>query len=92
MKIVVNKCYGGFGMTEDFYNTFYGGYVRVLAEDRANEELIANLEHYGVDKASKRHADLCIVDIPDNATDWKIVEYDGLEYIMYVVDGKIYEA
>lgn len=32
---------------------------------------------------------LCVVDIPDKATDWKLQEYDGFESIIAVVDGKL---
>lgn len=33
-----------------------------------------------------------VVEIPEEATDWEIDEYDGQESITYVVDGKIYHA
>lgn len=33
-----------------------------------------------------------IAEIPDEAMDWKLDEYDGLESVTYVVDGKIYHA
>ena len=36
--------------------------------------------------------DLVVVEIPDGATDWDIYEYDGLETIIYVLNGKIYYA
>lgn len=31
-----------------------------------------------------------IVEIPDDATDWEISEYDGWEEVIYVLDGKIH--
>lgn len=40
--------------------------------------------------ASGRCAVLMVVEIPDNATDWELDEYDGLESIIYVADGKIH--
>jgi hypothetical protein len=33
--------------------------------------------------------DLVVVEIPDNATDWNIEEYDGLETVIYVLNGRI---
>lgn len=33
-----------------------------------------------------------IVNVPDNFTDYTIFDYDGKETLIYVVDGKIYEA
>ena len=35
-------------------------------------------------------AKLKVVEIPEEATDWEINEYDGLESITYVVDGKLH--
>ena len=34
---------------------------------------------------------LVVKEIPDNATDYMITEYDGAEGIIYVVDGKLEE-
>jgi redox-sensitive bicupin YhaK (pirin superfamily) len=35
---------------------------------------------------------LRLVEIPDTMTDWEKNDYDGIETITYVVDGKIYHA
>jgi hypothetical protein len=35
-------------------------------------------------------AKLKVVEIPEEATDWELNEYDGLESITYVVDGKLH--
>lgn len=35
-------------------------------------------------------AKLELVKIPDNATDYTIIEHDGFESVLYVVDGKIH--
>ena len=40
-------------------------------------------------RASGPYSDLKIVEIPDSATDFYIDEYDGIEEVIYVMDGKI---
>lgn len=41
---------------------------------------------------SGESAKLVVVDIPDEATDYIVQEYDGMESVIYVVDGIIYFA
>ena len=43
------------------------------------EEAIALLQNSGVE-------------IPDEATDWEVLDHDGLEHVIYVLDGTIYHA
>ena len=38
------------------------------------------------------YAKLKVVEIPDNFTDYEINDYDGVETLIYVIDGKIYHA
>ena len=81
MKIVVNGDFGGygFGVDEELKSL-----INKYECDRTNPELIACVENN-----PNRCGDLEIAEIPDNATDWDINEYDGLETVIYVVDGKI---
>ena len=58
MLVVLNKCYGGFGLSK-----------------QAVEALGLEDGYYG-----------------DEATDWEMDDYDGIETITYVVDGKLYHA
>ena len=86
MKLVLNKDYGGFGYGvadefEGFVENFSGD------EDRANPELVAFVESH-----PNECGDLAVIEIPDIATDWEINEYDGLESVIYVVDGEIHHA
>lgn len=82
MKIVLNRDYGGFGhnAAEGFYHL-----VSEYEDDRTHPNLIVLVEDYPADCG-----DLEIVEIPDNNTDYYIQEYDGIETIIYVVDGKIH--
>ena len=59
MKMIINTCFGGFGVREDV-----DGYC----------------------------AELEVVEIPDGATDYYLNEYDGMESIIYVLDGKLHWA
>lgn len=92
-KIVVNKCFGGFGLSVEAikrlqelrgksYNEEYNK-ISVKDDFRGKERtdplLIQVVEELG-DKASSRYANLKIIEIPDGI-DWEIDEYDGLETI-----------
>ena len=63
----------------------YKDMVRSHTDDRTNSELIQFVEDWPT-----LCGDLKVVIIPDSATDWEINEYDGLESVIYVEDGKIY--
>jgi hypothetical protein len=85
MKIVVNHCYGGFGVNPD-YNVLLKHYENEQ-ELRTNPILIDLIES-GI-YVDSRYAKLAVVEIPDNATDWDIWEYDGMETVICVVDEKL---
>ena len=85
-KILVNTSFGGFGIREDLFDEFMertGG----LDDIREDKKLIAFVEQ-GFDIGDS-FADIGLAEIPDNATDYVIEEYDGKETVLYVVDGKI---
>ena len=84
MKIVINKCYGGFELSKRAQALMPYGYM-----NRNDLALVNCVELLGKD-ASGSYAKLRIVEIPDDATDWEVEEYDGFEWLTYVVDGKIY--
>jgi len=82
MKVVINTCYGGFGLSKEAYKYLglkWDGYGYQYEEDRANPKLVECVEKLGV-KASGRVAKLKVVEIPDNIK-WFITEYDGIEQI-----------
>lgn len=84
-KVVVNKCYGGFGLS-DKARSRYCELARVpevwdYDVDRFDPYLVQVVEELG-DAASGKHAKLKIVEIPDEIGDnWHISEYDGIEHI-----------
>ena len=82
MKIVINSCYGGFGLSEEAYKYIgidWDSYGFAFVDDRTHPLLIEAVEELG-EKASGRFAKLKIVDIPENV-DWEIYDYDGMETI-----------
>lgn len=94
MVFVLNKCFGGFSVSDfaverlgiaDKYS--FNNYDPLQVDALAS--LIAE---YGSEKCSGRSAKLKVVEIPDACTDYEINDYDGVETITYVVDGKLYHA
>lgn len=114
MEIVINKCYGGFGLSDEAYqwlidekgwkaseynkdgnlpkdarisisddkpNSIMDKYYHSWYDnkERSDPDLIAVVKALG-EKANGRHAQLVILDIPDNI-DFEINDYDGIESI-----------
>ena len=84
MKIVINKCYGGFGLSKEAEELYVqkkniSGPLRgdILRNDSVLIEVVETLG----DKASGIYSKLKVVEIPDDVTDWRIEEYDGWEHI-----------
>ena len=88
MKIVINKCFGGFSVSDDAVRRL-GLKSRYSGIERTNPHLVALVEE-DAEKTSGSYAELEVVEIPDIATDWELDEYDGYESITYVVGGKLY--
>ena len=91
MKLVLNKCYGGFSLSSDAARLLHleNDYDEISRDD---PQLIHILEKYGYAVMSGEHSLLKIVELPPTATDWKIMDYDGYETVIYVLDGKIYHS
>jgi len=86
MKVILNRCYGGFGFSEEFtkhiktfpgYEEMYSGNIGI---NRNDQFLIEEAIKFGLDKASGGFAQLAVVDIPDGV-EYSISEYDGQEWI-----------
>ena len=87
MKVVINDCFGGFSVSEKAKEML--GWDSVYdCESRDDPELIRVVEQLG-EEANGAYANLEIVEIPDEATDWRIFDYDGAESVWYVLDGKM---
>lgn len=84
MKVVINKCYGGFGLSllaETQIADRKGWKKRRDLSDikRHDLDLVVVVEKLG-ERAGGEFAKLKIVTIPDGV-DYTIEEYDGMEYI-----------
>ena len=89
MTFILNKCYGGWSIS-DFAMKQLGLDSNYPDMDEVDEKKLAELiNEYGSEKCSGHSAKLKVIEIPDNATDWDIEDYDGIERIVYVVDGKL---
>lgn len=103
MKIVINRSWGGFGFTKkvakelgalkyekDDGKRYY--YVSEAESYRTSPKLMELIEKWGSKRVSGEYANLVIKEIPDEATDYMIQEYDGMETLYYVLNGKICKA
>ena len=91
MKMIINRCFGGFGICQEIIDKL--GLDAYSYDDdiiRGNPQLIAMIE--AGEDISDDCAELKVVEIPDESTDYYVDEYDGLETVIYVLDGKIYWA
>lgn len=96
MKIVVNRCYGGFELSEKAMDVLKEkGYeeeelFKFRFGDclRNTNDLIKIVEELG-NEANGWGSTLKVIEIPDNNTDWDIIEYDGSEYVIYVQNGQL---
>jgi hypothetical protein len=83
MKIAINRCYGGFGISEKALN-LYNEKSKTKMDyahdiERDDPILIEVIELLG-EEADDRFSKLKIVEIPDGV-EWKIEEYDGHEHV-----------
>jgi hypothetical protein len=84
MKIVINRCYGGFSLSKEAYKMLdleWDGYGFTYSDNdkRTDPKLVKCVEVLGA-KANGEYSDLKVVEIPDNI-DWYIDDYDGLESV-----------
>lgn len=80
MKIVLNKCFGGYSLSEEAYKYLglvWDDFGFEFDNDRTNEKLIKRIEALG-EKANGSCAYLGIVEIPDDV-EYYIDNYDGFE-------------
>lgn len=77
MKIIINRTWGGIS--------------NEAAENRTNPDFIKSVED-GTHQSEDSFELLQVVEIPDNASDWAIYDYDGMEHVIFVLDGRLYAA
>ena len=85
MKVLLNKCYGGYGFSKEFVthlikNDIVSNFKDIHYISRHNPRVIKEAIAFGLDKASGICAELEIREIPDGAN-YHIHEYDGMECI-----------
>ena len=82
MEIVINTCYGGYGLSEEAYEELgleWDGYGYDYKADRTNPKLVAVVRKLG-EAANGQYAELKVIEIPDDVK-WDIEEYDGIEWV-----------
>jgi len=91
MKVVINTCYGGFSLSteamsrlKELGNSNDDLPYEDSVEYRSNNLLVRVVEELG-EKANGRHASLKIIEIPEDAHEPYIMDYDGMEH---VAEGK----
>ena len=85
MKVVINACHGGFGLSDMALAEFKARkgitdphfYEHEI--DRDDPVLVDIVETFGND-ANTRYSELKIVEIPDDI-EWYVEEYDGREWV-----------
>jgi hypothetical protein len=80
MKVVINDCYGGFGLSKKALDMLGLKSDSIFDRDRANPKLVEVVEKLG-EEANGFCASLRVIEIPDDVKEWYIDEYDGVETI-----------
>lgn len=91
MEIVVNRCWGGFSLSEKAWKALGLEYAYDVV-DRTDPRLIEMVKTWKAEEVNGHSSKLVVVELPFETTDWTINEYDGMEVVYYVVNGKIYTA
>ena len=83
MKVVINACHGGFGLSEKALKMYRAevndSEVDYYDIDRDDPVLVRLVEELG-DEVNTRYSELTIVEIPDGI-EWTVCEYVGLEWV-----------
>jgi len=86
MKVVINGCYGGFGLSDkatDLYKelaaTEYTYDFEWNLKNRNDANLVKVVEMLG-EEANGDFAELKIIEIPDDVN-WTVLNYDGWEWV-----------
>lgn len=85
MEIVINNTYGGYKIPEEVFN-------QIETQGKYDDRLLIRANPIFVNWVKNHKTSLLVVYMPDEATDFMITEYDGMETFYYVLDGKIHIA
>jgi hypothetical protein len=83
MKIVINTCYGGFGLSKEalaLFNERTGTVITYDFEIKRNDPILVEIVEQLGEAAGGFFSALKVVEIPDDV-EWGIEEYDGNEWI-----------
>ena len=86
-RIVINRCYGGFGLS-DLATQRYRELAWIPEEEvfwtydipRDSKILLQVIDELGAQESSGPHAELKVIEVPEGVK-WHIGEYDGMEWI-----------
>jgi len=79
MKLVINKEYGGFSLSDKYMKEFKARYYSDIKRD---DPRLIKLVESGKPDISLYYSDLQVIEIPDNSF-YVIISYDGLETVYY---------
>jgi len=83
MKIVINRCFGGFGLSpkalEMYRDMTQNPQVDYWEIPRDDSTLIHIVETLGKESFGD-HSELYVITIPDGVV-WQIEDYDGMEHV-----------
>ena len=82
MKIVINKCYGGFGISREAMDMYkqLGGESEYDGDIERDDPLLIKIVEEMKEKANNDYSKLSIIEIP-SCVIWEIEEYDGIEWV-----------
>lgn len=83
MKVVINNCYGGFGLSAEaaeIYKQKTGKKLDPYASEIRSDKILIKIVETMSEKSYGSFAKLKIVEVPDDVK-WHIEEYDGNEWV-----------
>lgn len=88
MEVIVNRCWGGAKLSDEVAKE-----LKVSKYDFCRDDYyVIKAVKENPERASGKFSKLKVIQIPDETTDYMIKDYDGMETVIYVVGGKLYEA
>ena len=83
MKIVINTCHGGFGLSKEALALFNERSGTIITHDfniKRNDPILVEIVEQLGEAANEYLAELKVVEIPDDVQ-WTVEEYDGAEWV-----------